>query len=134
MATFFDKPGGPMQLNSGAKVIAAREKIRELMKGKNAEVQKRLKADLMVLGWGGFEIDTLINQANGTWDTTDFTKNLLVGQRPDGRTGLNGVPLSVTNVGTVDSSVNQNISYHYFLKGREVNTWTGKQGFAPLGN
>ena len=133
MATFFDKPGGPMQLNSGAKVIAAREKIRELMKGKSAEVQKRLKADLMVLGWGGFEIDTLINQANGTWDNTDFAKNLLVGQRPDGRTGLNGVPLQSTNIGTIDSSVNQVISYHYFLKGREVSTWTGKPGFAPIG-
>ncbi len=87
----------------------------------------------MVLGWGGFEIDTLINQANGTWDNTDFAKNLLVGQRPDGRTGLNGVPLQSTNIGTIDSSVNQVISYHYFLKGREVSTWTGKPGFAPIG-
>jgi hypothetical protein len=104
--------------------------IKALFAGKSEENSLILRNALHGLGWTDKELNEILGISTPITDLTNTAKDSISNLSPDnfGRTGLNGVPLSVTNVGTVDSSVNQNISYHYFLKGREVSTWTGKPG------
>jgi len=132
-ALYVTKHTGPMNFQSSAIRAEMKARILRLMTGRSKDDQKRFKGELMALGWSSWDIDQIINRANGqVLPTSQYNWERKI--RPGKDDGEIVVLDTSQKIGDTNYFVNQTTQY-YDASGfnQEVHPMTGNAGVGKGG-